>query len=391
MNFPPHLAISSFGDCVFKNQVGSGGNGCVCLYKNNEGKECAVKFLAKEGTSGLAEARFDQEISVNKANNPQHFLQFFDSGKTNEVRWFAMEKAKPISKHGTEIRDLSFDKKLAFFQDIGQCLKCLQDRSVLHRDIKFSNIVQRENGTYTLCDFGLCYENRTMSQKTPHGDDPFCKSVFSLPPEAKLGSDADPHNLSFDIYYFACLIWSAFSRESDESENCYFELPGVNVEPLNQILLRSLGIPSRRPSIDQILLLLGEQQKNWSCLSLPSPVEERWRLLEMLRRKDIVVSEEDLLVTSLKTAFEIGRVLLNFGFNCLRKADGTVITLQGLDCVDERLCFVPKSLFGDSSGPVIEGYLSFLACTNGFSCFTFLMRNEPCSSTFTSYSLSKSR
>lgn len=174
--------VDSFklGDTAFKKEreIGSGSFGSVFVFNGEQGEKIAVKTTASHGGSEI----FVSELSNSKTNlaeeyvrhlsaqgQPPHenilqvkgFIQFEDgnSGVAMELapHGNCEDLAERMTKYG-ESAGLTDQQKtlisLTVIKDMATGLKSMQDRGIVHGDLKTANAFIGEGGVIKLADFG---------------------------------------------------------------------------------------------------------------------------------------------------------------------------------------------------------------------------------------------
>ena len=88
----------------------------------------------------------------------------------------------------------------AFFQQIYEGAKYLNEKNIEHRDLKLENIVITEDCQVKICDFGLAKLKKTENERCENLGSPFC-----LSPEA-VKKDIAPFG-SVDIWSLGCILY----------------------------------------------------------------------------------------------------------------------------------------------------------------------------------------
>ncbi|KAL2509389.1 Leucine-rich repeat protein kinase family protein [Forsythia ovata] len=146
----------------FERKVGSGGFGVVYYGKLKHGKEIAVKVLANDSFQGKRE--FSNEVALLSRihhRNLVHFLGYCqEDGKGILVYEFMHNGTLKEHLYGplTRERGISWIKRLEIADDAAKGIEYLHTGcvpSVIHRDLKTSNILLDKNMRAKVSDFGL--------------------------------------------------------------------------------------------------------------------------------------------------------------------------------------------------------------------------------------------
>jgi predicted Ser/Thr protein kinase len=147
------------GKWTLSTELGRGGMGRVYLAQEDlTGRQAAVKILSAELAvdAGFLN-RFQREIeALSKLSHP-HIVQFFDSGSDAGRYFYAMEfvPGESLDELVKQKKRLGWREFLDIALQICPALKHVHDHGIIHRDIKLSNILVRDDGLVKLTDFGI--------------------------------------------------------------------------------------------------------------------------------------------------------------------------------------------------------------------------------------------
>ena len=208
----------SWSDFEITEEIGKGAYGTVYAVEDvNNGDEFAVKVIsiprdkaeedyirktqgmqAGNYCDGLAEA-FYSEIKLMKAlEDNNNVVRIFDhvseqkAGGIGRNIFIRMELLE-------DIRDLEFDeeKVIRLGMDICSALEECEKQNIIHRDLKDSNVLMDQNGTFKLTDFGVATEADKTNGRSVRG-------TFSyMAPEVY---KAQPYNHQCDIYSLGLIL-----------------------------------------------------------------------------------------------------------------------------------------------------------------------------------------
>jgi eukaryotic-like serine/threonine-protein kinase len=156
----PAVQPDLLGNYRVLREIGRGGMGVVYLATRNDGtfrKNVALKVLSRDGINPELILRFRQERQVMAALDHPNIARILDAGDTREgMPWYVMEYVEgvPIDKYCDE-RRLSIAGRIEIFQQVCHAVEYLHQNSVLHRDLKPTNILVSSDGAVKLLDFGI--------------------------------------------------------------------------------------------------------------------------------------------------------------------------------------------------------------------------------------------
>ncbi len=117
-------------------------------------QEVAIKMV--HGSHVDNSVRFQREIELVRTLTHEHILPILDSGAYDD--WYYM--VMPYVEHGTlqeriERQLLTPDEAGVILAQIADALQYAHDKGIIHRDIKPTNVLQRDDDFVYLMDFGV--------------------------------------------------------------------------------------------------------------------------------------------------------------------------------------------------------------------------------------------
>uniref|UniRef100_A0A1J3CNV8 non-specific serine/threonine protein kinase n=1 Tax=Noccaea caerulescens TaxID=107243 RepID=A0A1J3CNV8_NOCCA len=276
-------ATSNFSE---ERVVGRGGYGTVYRGVLPDGREVAVKKLQREGTE--AEKEFRAEMEVLSAN------AFGDWAHPNLVRLYGwcLDGSEKILVHeymgGGSLEELITDKtkipwkkRIDIATDVARALVFLHHEcypSIVHRDVKASNVLLDKHGNARVTDFGLA---RLLNVGDSHVSTVIAGTIGYVAPEYGQTWQATTRG---DVYSYGVLTMELATgrRAVDGGEECLVEWarrvmtgnmtakgspftlsgtkPGNGAEELTELL--KVGVkctadhPQARPNMKEVLAML---------------------------------------------------------------------------------------------------------------------------------------
>lgn len=146
----------NLGRYELRRRIAQGGTAEVYLgYDRRVRRQVAVKVLY--GRDELFVRRFEREALAVGALAHNHILPLYDFGEQSPWYYLVMPYVD-----GCTLRDYLFQQKrltleeaASFLSQIASALQYAHEHGVVHRDVKPSNILLREDGYAYLVDFGL--------------------------------------------------------------------------------------------------------------------------------------------------------------------------------------------------------------------------------------------
>ena len=187
------------GPFRLQERIATGGMGEVwAAVHAPTGLPVAVKALPTLESPALRSAFADEVRAVARLDHP-HVVRVFDHGEAGAggplpagAPWLAMERA-----HG-ELRVSSGAELCRALQELLSALACAHARGVLHRDVKASNLLMREDGGVLLADFGIA----RLGASSMDG----AGTLGAMAPE-QLRGRGDRQGPWTDLYAVGCLAW----------------------------------------------------------------------------------------------------------------------------------------------------------------------------------------
>ena len=179
--------------------IGEGATGVVHAARTASGERVAVKVLrAERATDAFARARFLREARVAREIRSRHVVPILDAGETAETIYLVMPVyERSLARHAPlELADV-----VDLAAQIGRGLDALHERSILHRDVKPSNILLDGAGTAALSDFGLA---RLVDSTRITATGVLLGTPHYLAPELLAGDEA---TTATDVYALGCVLY----------------------------------------------------------------------------------------------------------------------------------------------------------------------------------------
>jgi formylglycine-generating enzyme required for sulfatase activity len=202
------------GRYLLERKLGEGGMGVVYFASDQEvkGETFAIKVLKseiREQPEALALLR--EEVRKTRSLSHPNVVGVYSLNSDHANIYMLMEylEGKTLDALIDEDfgRGMPFNRAWPLIQDIGAALAFAHDRSVIHSDLKPSNIFVTTSGRAKLVDFGIARAARGR----PRGVDP--AALGALTPayascEMLEGQEPDSRD---DIYALACVIYELLS------------------------------------------------------------------------------------------------------------------------------------------------------------------------------------
>ena len=149
-------------------EVGRGGMATVYrAVQQSLGRQVALKILARNPAEDADfTQRFKKEGQILARLLHPNIITIHNVGITDDQQLFLAVEYLPGGTLGERIKQgLSFESTIQIIRAIAKALEYAHERGVVHRDVKPSNILFRQDSTPVLTDFGVA---RVVESKTLH-------------------------------------------------------------------------------------------------------------------------------------------------------------------------------------------------------------------------------
>src|SRR5213080_1312128 len=141
-------------------EIGRGGMGAVYLAERADEqyrKQVAIKLIKRGMDTDSVLRHFRNERQILAGFDHPNIARLFDGGTTDDgLPYFVMEYVEglPINEY-CAAHKISLVERLKLFREVCRAVSYAHRHTVIHRDIKMSNILVTSEGTPKLLDFGI--------------------------------------------------------------------------------------------------------------------------------------------------------------------------------------------------------------------------------------------
>src|SRR6184192_3629107 len=141
-------------------EIGRGGMGTVYLAERADEqykKQVAIKLIKRGMDTDSVLRHFRNERQILAGFDHPNIARLFDGGTTDDgLPYFVMEYVEglPINEY-CAAHKISLVERLKLFREVCAAVSYAHRHTVIHRDIKMSNILVTSDGTPKLLDFGI--------------------------------------------------------------------------------------------------------------------------------------------------------------------------------------------------------------------------------------------
>ncbi|PYJ88655.1 MAG: serine/threonine protein kinase, partial [Verrucomicrobia bacterium] len=242
------------GAYVVTREIGRGGMGSVYLAARADGyfeKEVAIKLLNSGVDTEEMVRRFHSERQVLARLDHPNIARLLDAGVTDDgFQYFVMEYVEgvPVTRFLNE-SNASISSRLELFLKICSAVEAAHANSVVHRDLKASNILVTAKGDVKLLDFGIAKvmlgAADPRESAAPGGE--LLTPVSAAPEQAR----GEAVTESTDVYALGVLLYEILS-------GC-----------------KPHRFPHRNPTLEEVLAVLCEQEPHRPSSVVEDPARQR--------------------------------------------------------------------------------------------------------------------
>jgi serine/threonine-protein kinase len=198
--------------------LGSGGLGVVYRAEDTLLKRVvAVKVLKREAIGERARQRLLREARIASSFTHPNIVAIYNVGSSDGIDYIAMELVAGRTVRELIARNvLDIETTLAIGVQIADALSTLHDASIVHRDIKPTNVVVTETGLVKVLDFGLAKsaqpagETGMKSSDEVTADGVMAGTCAYMSPEQAQGKPVDARS---DTFAFGALLYEMLSGQ----------------------------------------------------------------------------------------------------------------------------------------------------------------------------------
>src|SRR6266480_5389169 len=153
-------AAKLIGSYRIVRELGRGGMGAVYLAERADEqykKQAAIKLIKRGMDTDSVLRHFRNERQILAGFDHPNIARLFDGGTTDDgLPYFVMEYVEgfPINEY-CAAHKVSLVERLKLFREVCAAVSYAHRHTVIHRDIKMSNILVTSEGTPKLLDFGI--------------------------------------------------------------------------------------------------------------------------------------------------------------------------------------------------------------------------------------------
>jgi len=211
-----------FGRYELVEELARGAHGIVYRARDLElGRTVALKLLRADATCSSVE-RFRREARVAARLRHPHIMDVFEAGEEDGRPFFTMPlvqggplawaiHASPLDARGTA----------RLLERVARAVHFAHERGVVHRDLKPTNVLLREDGTPVVTDFGIAHDDEGGPSLTQTGE--LLGTPMYMAPE-QIAGRARAADARTDVYALGVLLYEMLARRPPFSGRSFVEL-----------------------------------------------------------------------------------------------------------------------------------------------------------------------
>ena len=174
------------------------------------GEKVVLKVLRQTPDSGgeVAFDRFLREYELIAALDHPNIVRIYDLGIADDHAYIAMEYCSHGSLKRKILAGMNPDKAFSYMRQIAAALGALHEVGIMHRDLKPTNVMFREDGSLVLIDFGLAKRAKMRAEITGTGE--IFGTPYYMSPEQGHGGTVDQRG---DIYALGVIFYEMLTGE----------------------------------------------------------------------------------------------------------------------------------------------------------------------------------
>jgi serine/threonine-protein kinase len=242
------------GEYVLDTELGRGALGTVYRGRSADGRVVAIKtFDPALAGDGTFRARVAREARLAREIRDPHLVELVELGEADGTPFLVLEYL-PGGSLAERLAEgpLTGDEMTRLVASVAAGLDALHRAEVVHRDVKPSNILFRDDGSVALTDFGLA-RGTALTVLTRRGQ--VLGTLDYLAPELLRGGEATPAS---DVYALGCVAFECLAGRPPFGDRSLFGVGTAHLEDeppsppahaeLGRALLTALEKdPARRP------------------------------------------------------------------------------------------------------------------------------------------------
>jgi serine/threonine protein kinase len=220
------IGATRVGDYSLEQELGRGAVGVVHRGRSRDGRVVAIKtFDPALARDEAFRARLAREARVARGVVDPHLVRIIELGEHDGNPYLVLEYVAGGSLAG-RLADgsLPLEEMLGVVASVAAGLDALHRCGIVHRDVKPSNVMFREDGSAALTDFGLA-KGAAYTVLTRPGQ--VLGTLDYLAPELIRGGEATPAS---DIYALGCVAFECLAGQPPFADRSLLSVGTAHLE-----------------------------------------------------------------------------------------------------------------------------------------------------------------
>jgi hypothetical protein len=217
----------AFGPYELLSEVARGASSCIFRARALDGgPEVALKMLREDESGSGAAARFRREAQMAARLRHPNIVPVLDAGESEGRFYYTMPliEGRPLAAGAASARAAPLLEKVA------RAVHHAHERGVIHRDLKPTNILVRDDGEPMVTDFGIARDQRRATQLTTAGE--LLGTPAYMAPEQIAGM-AHKADARTDVYALGAVLYFVLTGRPPFDATSFVELSAqvLHMEP----------------------------------------------------------------------------------------------------------------------------------------------------------------
>jgi len=200
------LQIPELKGYTIRKQISGGDIASVFLTEDAvSGRSVVLKVLRQMPDSGASDVAFERFLRefelIGKINHP-NVVQIYSLGIADDHAYIAMEYCSRGSLKRRIQTGMYADRAEEIMRQIADALGAIHEVGILHRDLKPTNVLFREDDSVAVIDFGLAKQSHLAAELTGAGE--IFGTPYYMSPEQGHGEAVDRRS---DIYSLGVIFY----------------------------------------------------------------------------------------------------------------------------------------------------------------------------------------
>ena len=213
------------------------------------GRQVVLKVLQQvpdAGKSSVAFDRFVREFELIRDIRHPNVVRIYDFGVSDDNAYIAMEYCSRGSLKKRILSGMYADRAEEIMRQIAQALDAIHSVGILHRDLKPTNVLFREDESVALIDFGLARQTHLKAEISGVGE--IFGTPYYMSPEQGHGEAVDERS---DIYSLGVMFFEMLTgKRPYEGDNALAVIMKHAREPIPRL---PEHMKRYQPAIDRMM------------------------------------------------------------------------------------------------------------------------------------------